>query len=219
MDSSLWKTPVGGILKCATSTGMAGKLKCAAMAPWPWPFLPQMNSNFKKRGPYKIETQNGICLASPGPPEVRMKEISKIDAIAIEDLHPSLSCLYLKAEVPHALFLVEDVQKVHLLDVGAKIAHDKRFLNGTNVSFLERVSQDTFNLRTYERGVEGETLSCGTAAVAGFVMITRETKRVQKLNFHMKGGILRVSQEDKGPYFLLKGDVEKISQGKIKLPC
>ncbi|MFW5929935.1 MAG: diaminopimelate epimerase, partial [Halobacteriota archaeon] len=66
--------------------------------------------------------------------------------------------------VPHAVVFVEDADAVDVEHEAPDIRHHEVFPEGANVDFVER--DDVYRLRTFERGVEGETLSCGTGAVA-----------------------------------------------------
>ena len=75
---------------------------------------------------------------------------------------------FLNTGVPHVVVPVADVETVDVHPVGRLIRHHDRFApRGTNANFIERVSPTEINLRTYERGVEDETLACGTGATAG----------------------------------------------------
>jgi diaminopimelate epimerase len=79
--------------------------------------------------------------------------------------------------VPHLTVLVEDVEKVDLNGRGRALRfHPGAGLAGANVNFLtpgRSSGNDEFRMRTYERGVEGETLACGTGAVASAVALAR----------------------------------------------
>ena len=69
--------------------------------------------------------------------------------------------------VPHAVVFVDDVQSVDIMDLGPRLRYHERFAPaGTNVNFAQVVDRETMLLRTYERGVEGETYACGTGAAA-----------------------------------------------------
>lgn len=69
--------------------------------------------------------------------------------------------------VPHAVFFTEDVEKVDILQIGAHVRnHSLWGLNGTNVTFAQVLGEQKLKIRTFERGVEGETLACGTGATA-----------------------------------------------------
>ncbi|MDD3313455.1 diaminopimelate epimerase [Pseudodesulfovibrio sp.] len=69
--------------------------------------------------------------------------------------------------VPHAVVFVDDVEAVDIMDLGPKLRYHEHFAPaGTNVNFAQVVDGSTMLLRTYERGVEGETYACGTGASA-----------------------------------------------------
>jgi len=69
--------------------------------------------------------------------------------------------------VPHAVVFVDDVKAVDIMDLGPKLRYHEHFAPaGTNVNFAQVVDDATMLLRTYERGVEGETYACGTGASA-----------------------------------------------------
>jgi diaminopimelate epimerase len=69
------------------------------------------------------------------------------------------------AGVPHVVVLCEDVSTVDVVGRGRPLRHDPSFRQGANVNFVSR-DAGRWRMRTYERGVEGETLACGTGAVA-----------------------------------------------------
>ena len=69
--------------------------------------------------------------------------------------------------VPHVVVFVDDVESVDIMDLGPKLRYHERFAPaGTNVNFAQVMDRETMLLRTYERGVEGETYACGTGAAA-----------------------------------------------------
>ncbi len=68
--------------------------------------------------------------------------------------------------VPHVVVEVDDVEQIDLLELGAGIRYNERFPNGTNANFIQITGPDALCVRTYERGVEAETLACGTGMVA-----------------------------------------------------
>lgn len=78
-----------------------------------------------------------------------------------------VSLYFLNTGVPHAVALVDDVEKVDVPALGRKIRRHPRFAPaGTNVNFFRPGRGDRLAIRTYERGVENETLACGTGTVA-----------------------------------------------------
>ena len=69
--------------------------------------------------------------------------------------------------VPHAVLFVEDYSQVDVRQLGSLIRHHSEFMPaGTNVNFVQKLEGGALKVRTYERGVEDETLACGTGAVA-----------------------------------------------------
>lgn len=74
---------------------------------------------------------------------------------------------HLNTGVPHTLFFVEDLENVNVQNQGKEIRHHPHFApSGTNVNFVKFHADHSLSIRTYERGVEAETLACGTGAVA-----------------------------------------------------
>lgn len=68
--------------------------------------------------------------------------------------------------VPHLVVLAADIEQIDLARIGPALRHHPHFPRGVNVNFAERKGADLYRMRTYERGVEAETLACGTGAVA-----------------------------------------------------
>jgi diaminopimelate epimerase len=72
--------------------------------------------------------------------------------------------------VPHAVIFVDAVESVDIAAVASAIRHHASFPQGANVNFVQRGTGDSITIRTFERGVEAETLSCGTGATAAAAM-------------------------------------------------
>ena len=74
---------------------------------------------------------------------------------------------WLNTGVPHAVFQVSDIDSFNVYDVGKSVRYADHFQpGGTNADFFERNDSGDLRIRTYERGVEGETLACGTGIAA-----------------------------------------------------
>ena len=74
---------------------------------------------------------------------------------------------FVNSGVPHVVIEVEDLESVDILKLGSAIRYHADFQpDGTNVNFIQRTGPDALAVRTYERGVENETLACGTGIVA-----------------------------------------------------
>jgi diaminopimelate epimerase len=80
---------------------------------------------------------------------------------------------FINTGVPHAVVFVDDAEKVEIAREGAAIRFHKVFQPaGTNVNFVQKINDRTLRVRTYERGVEGETLACGTGVSASALVAT-----------------------------------------------
>ncbi|OGR00570.1 MAG: diaminopimelate epimerase [Deltaproteobacteria bacterium RIFOXYD12_FULL_55_16] len=77
----------------------------------------------------------------------------------------------LNTGVPHAVFFVKNIAQAPVLELGRSIRFHEHFQPaGTNVNFVQQLGASALSVRTYERGVEGETLACGTGAVAAAII-------------------------------------------------
>ncbi len=81
---------------------------------------------------------------------------------------------FLNTGVPHAIILNENVEDVDVKSTGAMIRHAEEFApNGANANFVQIINQHELVIRTYERGVEDETLACGTGCVAAALTLAK----------------------------------------------
>jgi len=77
---------------------------------------------------------------------------------------------FINTGVPHTIIFTDDIEKCNVDEEGRKIRFHEEFKPaGTNVNFVEKVSDGYIKVRTYERGVEAETLACGTGSVASAI--------------------------------------------------
>lgn len=115
---------------------------------------------------------------------------------------------------PHTVCFVENVDKLDINKYGTLIENYKYFPNKTNVEFVKILNNTTINTRVWERGV-GETLSCGTGAVASVVVSNRYKNVEKNCKVEMKGGILEVEILDSSVF--LRGPAEFVFEGKIDI--
>ena len=129
---------------------------------------------------------------------------------------------YVNTGVPHFVLFVSDVKKAPLDDLAPRIRYHQRFQpEGTNVNFVEIKERRTLKVRTYERGVEGETLGCGTGAVASSLVASFIFGLDSPLKVKMKGGELTVYfRKDRGRFtdVFLEGEAEVVYEGTIPSP-
>jgi len=103
--------------------------------------------------------------------------------------------VFVNTGVPHVVHFVEDLDKVDVNNLGSHLRnHDEFAPEGTNADFVQVDGKDSIKVRTYERGVEDETLACGTGSVASALIsaeregmaspVTVETRRREKLKVY-----------------------------------
>ena len=90
---------------------------------------------------------------------------------AVREIRTGEGWWFLNTGVPHYVEFVDDLESVDVIGRGRIIRRDTaRFPQGTNVNFVQVTGNDTIRVRTYERGVENETLACGTGATAAAIV-------------------------------------------------
>ncbi len=94
--------------------------------------------------------------------------------------------------VPHAVILVEKVDAVDVGTAAPPIRNHPTFPKGANVNFVERTGENSIRIRTFERGVEDETLSCGTGATAAAAVVHRLGLAGDTVEVETAGGPLTI---------------------------
>jgi len=129
---------------------------------------------------------------------------------------------FVNTGVPHVVIPVAKIDDADVQRDGAVIRHHKMFSpNGTNVNFIERHGPNKIAIRTYERGVEDETLACGTGIVASALIFAASEKTSSPITVLARGGDeLQVGFEKVDGSFrnvTLTGPAEFVFQGEIDL--
>jgi diaminopimelate epimerase len=116
-------------------------------------------------GELKAEARGDqVLLFMTEPIDWRLNRSLEIDG-------KKVSYHFVNSGVPHAVVVVNDLAAVDVQKMGATIRYHKDFApKGTNANFITQTGSDTLQIRTYERGVEGETLACGTGMVAACLL-------------------------------------------------
>ncbi len=137
-----------------------------------------LGSRLKAQGSrLKIETKAGIIESQGNGSNVKIrltdpKEL-KLD-IPIKINNRPLKVNFINSGVPHTVIFVAGLDKIDVVNLGRQIRYHHKFRPaGTNVDFVEVFSNNSIKIRTYERGVEDETLACGTGAVASSLIAYR----------------------------------------------
>ncbi len=124
---------------------------------------------------------------------------------------------FVQVGVPHLVLETEqDIEQVPLLRIAPPLRHHPVFAEGTNVNVLQPIGEQEIRLRTYERGVEDETLSCGTGVTASVLLLWRQKRMAEReVVVRTKGGILKVSREN--GRLVLTGPANLVFVGHIDL--
>jgi diaminopimelate epimerase len=164
---------------------------------------------------FAVDGLHAATYISPNEVKLEMKNVSKLSKT--ED------GLIIDTGSPHYILLVKDIEAIDVEKEGASIRYSNSFLpNGINVNFVEKVDSKHYKIRTYERGVEGETLACGTGAVAAALGMhyLKESEGIKEIFMSAKGGDLKISfkvTEHKYHQIFLKGPATHVFSGKVKL--
>jgi diaminopimelate epimerase len=95
--------------------------------------------------------------------------------------------------VPHAVIIVDAVDAIDVETVAPAIRHHATFPNGANVNFVEKTGENSIHIRTFERGVEEETFSCGTGATASAAVAHKLGLVGDTVEVETRGGPLTIS--------------------------
>ncbi|WMI65574.1 diaminopimelate epimerase [Aestuariibaculum sp. YM273] len=129
--------------------------------------------------------------------------IVKLQMLDVDSVQEFENHVFLNTGSPHHVQFEEKIEDFNIKTKGAQIRYGAPYnQEGTNVNFVSKVNNDTFRVRTYERGVEDETLSCGTGVTAVAIAMNRlkETDKTL-INLNVEGGKLQVSFDiDNGVY-------------------
>ena len=105
---------------------------------------------------------DGLHYATVNNEGIVSLQMKNVENIKIND-----AFTFLNTGSPHHIIVTENLEQVDVKNFGSKIRYSELYgETGTNVNFVSQIEADTFSIRTYERGVEDETLSCGTGATA-----------------------------------------------------
>jgi diaminopimelate epimerase len=144
---------------------------------------------------------------------LQMKDVETVDITA--------EYVFLDTGSPHHVQMEDDLKNLDVKALGANIRYSDMYGKaGSNVNFVKQEDADTFSVRTYERGVEDETLSCGTGATAVAIAMRAIGKTNSDIvNLNVEGGKLEVSfYESDGKFtdVFLKGPATFVFKGTIE---
>lgn len=125
---------------------------------------------------------------------------------------------FVNTGVPHVIHFVEDLEKVDVAELGSHMRNHGEFAPaGTNADFVQTVDKHTIRVRTYERGVEDETLACGTGSVASALIASEAEKMTSPVTVETRSGErLKVHFDKVGGNFknvYLEGKAQLVFEG------
>ncbi len=146
-----------------------------------------------------------------------------LGALTLDDGSTLPQTYFLNTGVPHVVVPVDDVEAVDVHPVGRALRYHRRFApQGANANFIQPYSMSEIILRTYERGVEGETLACGTGATASALVHAEmnDLLGVGSVAVRVRSGdVLRIGFERLGPFQFQKvtlgGPADFVFSGEI----
>jgi len=157
-------------------------------------------------GPHEARIANGLI-------ELGMGDVNNISA-AGEDY-------FVNTGSPHHVRFVDDVESYPVVETGASIRYSGPYQpTGTNVNFVSALGEDEIFVRTYERGVENETLSCGTGVTA-CALVYGHQNQLNHVKIKVPGGNLAVkfAAVSDGTFknILLIGPAEQVFKGTVNI--
>ncbi|WP_432671652.1 diaminopimelate epimerase [Flavobacterium sp. SM2513] len=174
----------------------------------------------KKLGIFETETTfiavDGLHYAKINDDGIVSLQMKDVDEVIIKEDY-----VFMNTGSPHHVQMVNDVKNFNVKELGSKIRYSDLYGNpGSNVNFVEQINEATFTVRTYERGVEDETLSCGTGvtAVAIAMFATGKTKS-KEVALNVEGGLLKVNfqgEENNFTHIFLTGPATLVFSGIIQ---
>ena len=158
--------------------------------------------------PHRFASQSeavGVKIKMTDPEDLRLNFDIEVEGVTYK-------VNFVNTGVPHVVYFVENLEKTDVLNMGrATRLHPKFAPDGTNVDFIN-IDNGVLYMRTYERGVEDETLACGTGAVASAIVAGELGKLSPPVDVRTRGGELKID-------FDLKGDIIKdvCLEGKARI--
>jgi diaminopimelate epimerase len=158
---------------------------------------------------------NRVTVSLTRPADLRLNEQVAL-SIGAQTIHS------LNTGVPHAVLFVPDADRAMVQQLGSEIRRHSHFgPKGANVNFVQRLGPNHIRVRTFERGVEGETLACGTGVTAAALVAARLHGFSSPVRVQVQGDEqLEVSfREDHGEFadVRLTGPAEFVFEGRIEV--
>lgn len=172
----------------------------------------------KKKDTYLIETMNAVypVIRKGSSFALEMSEIKDKNIHDLSGFKDYSNSFFINTGVPHLVFLAQDIEHIDIKKAGSYYRYHSLFPKGTNVTFVEVIDMESHRAfaRTYERGVEDETHSCGTGLTATALALSHWLKWTGDIHLETKGGNQIVTLGDK---VLYSGEVIECFKGEVEL--
>ena len=179
-----------------------------------------------KKDRFNIETNAGsitVDFLKEDIPRIKLTDAKDLKLnFALDVDGKKMNLNYVAVGVPHVVYLSSNIDKEDVAGLGRKIRFHEFFQPaGTNVNFIEIVSPNSLKVRTYERGVEGETLACGTGVSASSLVaflldkvkrpVSVTTRSAETLTIYIEGAKPKIEA------LYLEAEAKLVFEGKIEI--
>ena len=149
---------------------------------------------------------------------IRDAQVS-LQMIDVNEIKTKPNASFLNTGSPHHVQMVKNLETFNVAEEGAKLRYGLYGATGSNINFVEQINDESFSVRTYERGVEDETLSCGTGVTAvAIAMHNAGFAKKNTISVQVLGGQLEVSFTKNEGYtdVFLNGPADLVFKGEIE---
>ncbi|HJR99722.1 MAG TPA: diaminopimelate epimerase [Flavobacterium sp.] len=165
----------------------------------------------------EFEAIDGYHFATVDENEIVSLQMKDVSDVKVFENHT-----FLNTGSPHHVELVSELSSFDVKNIGSQIRYSNLYgKEGSNINFVKQIESDKFAVRTYERGVEDETLSCGTGVTAvAIAMFNSKLTEANKVKLSVEGGSLEVSFNEKNGKFtdvFLIGPAKFVFKGEIEI--
>ncbi|MEJ6616272.1 MAG: diaminopimelate epimerase [Crocinitomicaceae bacterium] len=147
--------------------------------------------------------------------------IVRLEMLPVDSIQKVNNDYWLETGSPHYVRIINQTDSVDIVEFGKSIRYSESYKkNGVNVNTVKEIDASTISVETYERGVEDETLSCGTGVTACALVWMDLNSDLDKVNITTKGGYLLVEATREGNGFSsiwLSGPAKNVFDGRINV--
>jgi diaminopimelate epimerase len=164
----------------------------------------------------EFSTLNGVYEGGRFEDEyyVQMTELYDVEKYELDEVTQT-NKIYMNTGVPHIVVEVDDLENFDVFTIGKQYRNLSELEAGANVNFISKVDHESIFVRTYERGVEDETRSCGTGCVASAIAAQKFFGFEKLVRIKTQGGDIRIRFKNDKRY--LVGGVKKSFTGEINI--